>query len=82
MNFSPMLVQENGAKRPAPERDMRLLLLPRSWNLDLKTIAEYMRFAEIHENLNWVISSIFWIIPKKKLLELCFLDGSSMKGVT
>jgi len=41
-----MLVQENGAKRPAPERDMRLLLLPRSWNLDLKTIAKYMRLQK------------------------------------
>nr|POE78356.1 hypothetical protein CFP56_75400 [Quercus suber] len=44
---------------------------PPRWNSDLKTPSKIYEFAGIPKNLNWVISSRFWIIPKKKILETC-----------
>jgi len=72
------MVQENGAQRPAPVRDMSAHAAAAPPDLNLKTRCKNI-FKEIalSKKLNWVISFRFWIIPKKKLQEICFLDWSS-----
>nr|POF27159.1 hypothetical protein CFP56_08530 [Quercus suber] len=49
-----------------PELAAAAAAAPPRWNSDLKTPSKIYEFAGIPKNLNWVISSRFWIIPKKK----------------
>jgi len=49
---------------------------PPRWNSDLKTPSKIYEFAGIPKNLNWVISSRFWIIPKKNKFKFIKINSN------